>query len=122
VPLRSQVLVIEDDAQLASLYCSALSLRGIACVKAGDGFAALRAIEENRPSLILLDLNLPSVDGRTILKDLAAHPSTSEIPVIVVTGVEPKPHLPHALVVLCKPCDPDHVAKIVADRLPAPRR
>jgi len=48
-------------------------MRGIACVKAGDGFAALRAIEENRPSLIVLDLNLPSVDGRTILKDLAAN-------------------------------------------------
>jgi len=120
VPLRERVLVVEDDPQLASLYCSALSMRGIACVKAGDGFAALRAIEENRPSLIVLDLNLPSVDGRTILKDLAANPATSEIPVIVVTG-EPKPDLQHALVVLCKPCDPDHVAKIVADHLPAPR-
>ena len=118
---RQSVLVVEDDPQLAHLYCSALGLRGIACVKAGDGFAALRAIEEGRPSLILLDLNLPSVDGLTILQDLAASPVTSDIPVIVVTGVDPKPHLPHALVVLCKPCDPDYVAKIVVDHLPAPR-
>jgi len=70
----------------------------------------------------LVDLNLPSIDGRTILKDLAAHPSTSDIPVIVVTGVEPKPDLPHALVVLWRPCDRDHLARIVANHLPAPRR
>ena len=118
---RPRVLVVEDDPQLAHLYSSALSLRGIASVRAGDGLAALRAIEEGRPSLILLDLNLPYVNGRTILQDLAANPLTSEIPVIVVTGVDPKPHLPHALVVLCKPCDPDYVAKIVADHLPALR-
>ena len=90
-------------------------------MRAGDGLAALRSIEEGRPSLILLDLNLPSVSGWTILRDLAGNPQTSGIPVIVVTGVEPTPQLPHALVVLCKPCDPDHIAKIVADHLPAPR-
>ena len=82
--------------------------------------AALRSIEASRPALILLDLNLPSVDGWAILKDLAANPLTSDIPVIVVTGVAPKPHLPHALVVLCKPCDPDHLASIVTDHLPPP--
>jgi DNA-binding response OmpR family regulator len=118
---RPKVLVVEDDAQLAHLYCAALGLRGIACAKAGDGVSALRAIDEGRPSLILLDLHLPYVDGWAILQDLAANPLTSSIPVIVVTGVEPAPRLPHALVVLCKPCDPDHIAKIVADHLPAPR-
>jgi CheY-like chemotaxis protein len=101
------------------LYCTALALRGILSVRVGDGAAALRSIEQQRPALIVLDLNLPSVDGREILSDLAANPLTSEIPVIVVTGVQPKPRLPHALVVLCKPCDPDHVASIVADHLPA---
>lgn len=96
-------------------------MRGLACTRAGDGLSALRAIEEGRPSLILLDLNLPAVNGWAILRDLAGNPMTSDIPVIVVTGVEPPPDLPHALVVLCKPCDPDHVAKIVADHLPAVR-
>jgi len=122
VPLsRPRVLVVEDDPQLAHLYCSALGLRGIACARAGDGLAALRSIEEGRPSLIVLDLNLPSVTGWTILRELAGNPLTSDIPVIVVTGAEPTPDLPHAVVVLCKPCDPDHIAKIVADHLPAPR-
>jgi len=69
-------------------------------------------------------------DGKTYARILPRWPFpapvpafswSSEIPVIVVTGVDPKPHLPHALVVLCKPCDPDHIAKIVADHLAAAR-
>jgi len=83
--------------------------------------AALQSIEKARPSLILLDLNLPMINGWTVLRELAANPLTTDIPIIVVTGVEPTPQLAHALVVLCKPCDPDHVAKIVADHVPAPR-
>jgi len=59
------------------------------------------------------------VNGWTVLRELAANPLTTDIPIIVVTGVEPKPQLAHALVVLCKPCDPEHVAKIVADQLRA---
>jgi CheY-like chemotaxis protein len=122
VPLsRPRVLIVEDDPQLAHLYCTSLALRGIGCARAADGFAALQSIEQARPSLILLDLNLPTVSGWAILQDLAANPLTSGIPVIVVTGVEPKPRLPHALVVLCKPCDPDHIAKIVVDHLSALR-
>ena len=71
--------------------------------------------------MILLDLNLPMVNGWTVARELAANPLTTGIPIIVVTGVEPTPRVPHALVVLCKPCEPDHVAKIVADHLRAPR-
>ena len=120
-PSEPTVLVVEDDAQLARLYCTALMLRGIACSRVKDGASALRSIEQRRPSLILLDLNLPTVSGWSVLGELAANPTTRAIPVIVVTGVEPKPNLPHALVVLCKPCDPDHVAKVVADQLPVSR-
>ena len=116
---RHKVLVVEDDAQLAHLYCTSLALRGFGCTRAADGVSALRSIEVSRPSLILLDLNLPMVNGWTILRELAGNPLISDIPVIVVTGVEPAPELPHALVVLCKPCDPDHVAQIVSDHLPA---
>ena len=116
------MLVVEDDAQLARMYCAALLLRGVDCARAGDGEAALRAVEQQRPAAILLDLNLPALNGWAVLSELAANPLTSGIPVIVVTGVEPTPRLPHALMVLCKPCDPDHVAKIVMDHLPAASR
>ena len=123
-PLRSprrRVLVVEDDAPLAHLYCTALALQGMECIRAGDGLAALRYLEQNQPDLVLLDLMLPSINGWTVLREFTSNPSTSAIPVIVVTGVDPPPDLPDALLVLRKPCDPDHVAKIVADHLPARR-
>jgi len=122
IQARPRVLIIEDDSHLAHLYSTALALRGIASIRAADGVAALRSIEEQRPNLVLLDLMLPGVNGWTIARELHENPLTSDIPIIVVTGVEPTPSVPHALVVLRKPCDPDHVARIVIDHLPAALR
>jgi len=90
----------------------------MAATRVGDGLAALRAIEQHRPDLMLLDLMLPSVNGWTVMRELAGNPSTSDIPVIVVTGVEPSPEVPNAVMVLHKPCDPDHIARVVSDHLP----
>ena len=94
------VLVIEDDAPLTHLYCSALELHGLAVVRAGDGLSALRTIESRRPDVILLDLNLPVMDGWALLREVRANPTTSDIPIIVVTGVDPLPVLPDARMVL----------------------
>jgi len=121
-PTRPRVLVVEDDAPLAHLYCTALALRGIACSRAADGVAALRSIEQHRPTLILLDLMLPVMNGWTVLRELGENPLTSDIPIIVVTGVEPTPELPNARAVLCKPCDPDHVADLVSNHVHANTR
>jgi CheY-like chemotaxis protein len=112
---RRNVLVVEDDTQLAHLYSAALALRGISVTRAVDGVAALRSVDESQPDLVLLDLLLPNVDGWTVLRELALNPKTNQIPVIVVTGIEPPPHLPHARVVVRKPCDASLVAKIVED-------
>src|SRR6266550_1858554 len=110
-PYRPRVLVVEDDAQLAHLYCTALALKGMAPIRVGDGISAFRALEQQRPDMVLLDLMLPVVDGRTVLQQFAKNPLISDILVIVVTGVDPTPELPQALRVLPKPCDPDHVAE-----------
>src|SRR5438477_6541714 len=88
------VLVVEDDAPLAHLYCVALARRGIHAVHAEDGVSALRALGQERPDLILLDLMLPAASGSTVLRKLAANPLTSDIAIIVVTGVECLPDLP----------------------------
>ena len=114
---RPRILVVEDDAALAHLYCTAISLRGIACTRVGDGVSALRSLEQMRPDLVILDLNLPTVDGHVVLREFAQNPLTSDIPVIVVTGMDPTPVLPQAAMVLRKPCDPQHVARIAADHL-----
>jgi CheY-like chemotaxis protein len=116
---RPRVLVVEDDASLAHLYCTALAIKGIASVRAADGVAALRVLEQQRPDLVLLDLMLPNINGLMVMQEFSENPLTSDIPIIVVTGVDPVPDLPHAVLVLRKPCDPDQVAQMVEDHLPA---
>jgi DNA-binding response OmpR family regulator len=113
-----RVLIVEDDAPLAHLYTTALTLRGIATSRASDGFAALKAIEERRPDLIVLDLAMPGIDGQTVLRELAAHVNTRDIPVIVVTGTDTRSLMPPAIMVLSKPCEPEHLARMVCDHLP----
>jgi CheY-like chemotaxis protein len=119
LPPRLRILVVEDDAPLAHLFCTALTLNGLSVLRAGDGLTALRAAEEYRPNLVVLDLMLPQVDGWTVLNELAARDSTRNIPVIVVTGVDPRPELPHAKAVIAKPCDADYVVRVVTRHLAA---
>lgn len=92
-------------------------MNGYAVLRAADGLSALRSVEQYQPELVLLDLMMPNVDGWTVLRDFAAKPTTRDIPVIVVTGVQPTPTIPHARAVLSKPCEPDYMVSIVAQHL-----
>lgn len=112
-------MVVEDDAPLAHLICTALSLNGLSVRRAADGLTALRLVEEYRPDLVLLDLMLPQVDGWTVLREFQSRTSTQGIPVVVVTACEPSSDLAHAKAVIRKPVDPDYIATVVARHLPS---
>ena len=82
VPAR--VLVVEDDVPLARLLCSWLASEGYVGDAAHNAEAALAKVESGAFSLVLLDLNLPGMDGLTLLPKLqAAHPG---MPIMVLTG------------------------------------
>ncbi|HXD16000.1 MAG TPA: response regulator [Vicinamibacterales bacterium] len=115
---RPRVLVVEDDAPLAHLYCTALTMNGLAVMRAADGLTALRIVEDYRPDVVVLDLMLPQVDGWTVLREFEARPSTRGIPVIVVTGADTAP-IAHAKAVIRKPVDPDYIATVVTRHLPS---
>jgi two-component system OmpR family response regulator len=117
---RPRVLVVEDDAPLAHLYCMALTMNGLSVMRAADGLTALRVIEEYRPDLVVLDLMLPQIDGWAVLREFQSRPSTRSIPVVVVTGCETVSEIPHAKAVIRKPVDPDYIATVVARHLPSP--
>jgi CheY-like chemotaxis protein len=114
-----RVLVVEDDASLAHLYCTALTMNGVAVMRAADGLTALRVVEEYRPDVVVLDLMLPQIDGWTVLREFQSRPSTRDIPVVVVTGADTPSQLPHAKAVIRKPADPDYIATVVARHLPS---
>jgi signal transduction histidine kinase/CheY-like chemotaxis protein len=80
------VLVIEDDAGTREMVRRMLEREGLAVTEAADGREGLARIAEHRPSLVLLDLLMPGMDGFEFLNELHAHPQWGSIPVVVVTA------------------------------------
>lgn len=82
------VLIVDDDAPARDLYCrlvaDALPEYVVEC--ADDGRAALGLLERVVPSLVLLDLTMPGVDGFAVLHHLRADARTCRVPVVVVSG------------------------------------
>jgi len=87
------VLYVEDNSDYAELVLRGLARHGLdrPVVHVEDGEAALQYLERSaakqaeRPYLILLDLQLPKVDGLEILRTVKEHPALSDIPVVVLT-------------------------------------
>ena len=82
------ILVVEDDAELLDSYRSALRAAGFAAVGVDGGPGALRLVETQRPSAIVLDLVAHRLDGLEVLRALKSNPHTGGIPVVVVTDTE----------------------------------
>jgi DNA-binding response OmpR family regulator len=79
----AQLLVVEDDERIRSALIRALRERGHAVSSAATALAGLRQAVEERPDLVVLDLGLPDLDGRELLRMLRA---VSAVPVIVATA------------------------------------
>jgi DNA-binding response OmpR family regulator len=80
----SRVLVVEDDVPLAQLLRQQLENRSYAVSVVHDGEAAQQAIEERKFDLVILDLNLPKLDGVSLLQNV--RPSQPRLPVLVLTA------------------------------------
>ena len=80
------VLVVEDDADTREMLQRMLEREGFTVVQAADGRAGLDRVAENCPSLILLDLLMPQMNGFEFLAELQARPQWRSIPVVVVTA------------------------------------
>jgi putative two-component system response regulator len=83
---RPLVLVIEDEPTQRGLLARVLEREGYDVLGLADGEMGMRAIVEHAPQMVLLDLNLPRIDGFEICRRLRADPLTSTLPVIVITA------------------------------------
>lgn len=86
-PGKTRVLIVEDEPDIAGLMKHALE-RGadLAVEIVATGAAALKSVHEEPPGLILLDLNLPFIDGLEVCRLLRARPASAAIPIIMVTA------------------------------------
>ncbi len=107
---KAKVLIVEDDDDLRRGLTLRLHANGYEIVQAQDGIAAISVARHERPDLVLLDLGLPGGDGITVLERYANLPALSGIPVVVLTGRDPRTAEPaarmfHVAAFLQKPAD-----------------
>ena len=81
--VKARVLVIEDDTDIADLITIYLNREGIETIHCVDGEGGLAALEDDKPDLVVLDINLPGMDGYEVLQTIRKE---HEIPVILVTA------------------------------------
>ncbi len=83
----AKILVIEDERMVREAIKRKLEVSGFEVVEAGDGQEGLALAEKEKPSLILLDLIIPLMDGLTVLEKLRGSDWGKDIPVIILSNL-----------------------------------
>lgn len=88
-----KVLIVEDDQAIAEMYQMKAELSGIATKRAMNGLEALAIIEGYTPDIVLLDLQMPEMNGAEFLHEFRSRPQFATTPVLILTntGVEESP-------------------------------
>lgn len=81
-----RVLVIEDNEQNLYLVTFLLEQRGYQVLQAKDGPAGIEAASQNPPDMILLDIQLPGMDGYEVAQTLRSNPILEDVPIVAVTS------------------------------------
>ena len=122
--MKSRVLVIEDTEDNRRILRRLLESEGYECLEAIDGAAGLAAAIKERPDLIILDIQLPIIDGYEVARQLKANRELSSTPIIAVTsyalaGDEEKTSDAGCDGYLAKPFDPYELLALIQQFLPA---
>ncbi len=83
-PLK-KILIVEDEASVANVLESKLKPAGYEVIKAENGQMGLEMVSSQKPQLIILDLLMPVMDGKTMLRRLRDIPEFKALPVIILT-------------------------------------
>ncbi len=82
----SLILIVEDNEKNMKLVRDVLQVKGYATLEAGTAEDGIRLANEHKPDLVLMDIQLPGMNGIQALGLLRADPATAKIPVIAVTA------------------------------------
>jgi CheY-like chemotaxis protein len=85
----AHVLVVDDEPEIVKLVAKLLESRGHRVTVARDGQEALDAVAGERPDVLVIDLNLPKVDGLEVTKRLKSDPATQGLPIVMMTAAFP---------------------------------
>ena len=84
--MTAKILVVDDEPDVLLLCRVNLEFEGYDVIEAHDGEEAIRKVVEEKPSLVLLDVMMPGLDGWKVLELLKHNQATQEIPVIMLTA------------------------------------
>lgn len=83
---QEKIFVVEDHPLSRELAVVALEARGYTVLAAEDGIGLVERVKRERPALVLMDLQLPGIDGFTLTQQLKLDPETRDIPILAVSA------------------------------------
>jgi two-component system cell cycle response regulator DivK len=116
--LAPLVLFVDDHEDTRLLYVEYLQFEGFRAAGVGDGASALRAIREQRPDVIVMDVKMPAMDGFAVLDALKRDEELRTVPVVILTA-DAAPHIRRRALemgsaeVVSKPCLPNDLLAVV---------
>ena len=113
---QKYIVYVEDDARTVDLVKIVLRREGYVVTGAPNGREGLKLIAEVKPDLVLLDLMMPVLTGKEMLRQMRADPNFADIPVVIMTalpGAVPADELPGHQAVLQKPFTPERLFEVV---------
>ena len=84
--MKRKILVIEDNEQNLYLMTFILENNGYEVVQARDGREGIESAGRIKPALILLDIQLPDIDGYDVARELKSNPAFADVPIVAVTS------------------------------------
>lgn len=116
--VKSTILIAEDSRDSREMMSTLLELKGFAVVGAENGVEAVKMALESSPDLILLDLDLPELDGLAVTRNLRQHPRLLHVPIVILSGHDPATFRPLAIEAGCtdyllKPIDFEHLDQLL---------
>jgi len=88
---KDRILIVEDNRSLVLLYERILTRKGYDVITAYDGEDGWRIARWTKPDLIILDINMPIMDGDEVYRLLKSNPYTADIPVLMLTELQEPP-------------------------------
>ena len=83
---RKRILIVDDELSILVPIKFLLEKNGYQVIQAGDGITGIEKAGESRPDMILLDIQLPEMDGYTVARKLKSNPQFSDTPIVAVTS------------------------------------
>jgi two-component system cell cycle response regulator DivK len=117
------VLLIDDNMANSRLAEFLLTAHGVEVRTAGDARAALAILEVFEPTVILMDIQLPGMDGLTLTRQLKQNPAMQDVPIVAMTAYAMRGDADRMRAAGCdgyvsKPIDPKTFASVVASYFP----